>query len=123
MRLLLLLPLCLIGGCYFRPYPPAYSGSYPLSPAPAYDTRYYAPYDQQYYQQYDRPAYAGSESEWGQPIHLDQLPGQGQAPNENNPPSYPPSQNETQYSGGMQPGYDNHPAAHCDTPENPLACN
>ena len=70
-RLLLLLPLCVIGGCYpygpydddgyyayHRPYPSGYSQGYaPAGQAPYYPPQSYAPNDQARYQGYRPPGY------------------------------------------------------------------
>jgi hypothetical protein len=125
-RVLLLLPLCFISGCYSYPYyddysyyraprPPGYPAYYAPGYAPNYGSQNYAPPDQLNDPQSDRPRYASPAPDYGQPP----------APLvEDQPPhmSSPQDQNQSQYPGSAQPGFST-PSADCDTAENPMACN
>ena len=118
-RLFLLLPLCLLGGCYYgaydyygywRPYPPTYR--------PAYAPNY---------QSYGQPGYADPDQNqtgyqgYGQPSYLSPSPGQQQYQSYGQPSYAPPSQ----YYSGAQPGYGGSSvpsSQNCGTPDEPRPC-
>jgi hypothetical protein len=136
-RILALLSLCLLSGCYSyppydygyrQPYPPGYVAGYPAygpqGPVPGDGSQTYAPYSEQNYQGADQPGYATSVPEDGQPIYLTPPFAAGQPAEGYNQPygASPPDQNQSQFYQGPPPGYRDQPAS-CDTPENPVACN
>ncbi len=145
-RVLLLLPLSILAGCYYpygpyydggyyaypRPYPPP-PPSYAPPPQPSYQSSYpqqnYAPGGQYGSQGYYSPPSAAPDAgqppqpgyqSYGQPTNL-APPAQYQSQ-----PAYPPpptpyqSQPQDYYS--QQPGVAA-PAANCGTPDAPRACN
>lgn len=129
-RVLLLLPLCFMSGCYpyyddYSYYRAPYPGDYPVYSAPSYAPNHgwqnYAPPDRQNYPQSD----ASPAPDYGQPTNLTPPQNQSLAPLvENQPPhmSSPQDQNQPQYPDSTQPGFST-PRADCDTAENPMACN
>lgn len=147
LRLLLLLPLGLLAGCYYpygsysyggyydynRPYPPPQPQNY----APQYQP-YTPSYPQQGYQSNDQPEYqiygqppaaAPSPSQpqqgYGQPADLAPPPPyQGQSAYQ---PSYAPPptpyQSQPQDYGPPPSNYGGPSSANCGTPDEPRACD
>ncbi len=145
-RILLLLPLGLLAGCYYpygpydydgyyayrRPYPPPYPPQYQPPYTPGYPQETYRSSDQPGYQSYGQPGYAAPPQQtyqgYGQPTYLSPPPqDQGQSAYQpNNQSSYLPSpapyQGQPQDYGAPQSSYSGASPANCGTPDEPKPC-